>query len=297
MREALNFGKITDFGKTAADYGRYRAGFPAAFFDRLATLGIGRKGQRVLDLGTGTGTVARGLASRGCQVTGVDKSSELIEEAKRLDAEAGVNVEYMVAPAEETRLPDASFDAVTAGQCWHWFERSRATREVRRLLVNDGSLGIAHFDWLPFGDNVVHRTEELIRKHNPKWNLGSAASSGTGLYPQWLMDVADAGCIGIETFSFDVDVPYSHEGWRGRIRASAGVGASLAPDAVERFDTELARILADRFPARVLQVPHRIWAVVCRSPVGAGATVQPLSRTLRCGVPCRPRRSGAGTRR
>ena len=42
MREALDFGKITDFGKTARDYGRYRAGFPDPFFERLAALGIGR---------------------------------------------------------------------------------------------------------------------------------------------------------------------------------------------------------------------------------------------------------------
>ena len=51
-----------DFGKTAQDYGRYRAGFPSALFDRLATFDIGTTGQRVLDLGTGTGTLARGFA-------------------------------------------------------------------------------------------------------------------------------------------------------------------------------------------------------------------------------------------
>jgi hypothetical protein len=44
-----------DFGRTAADYGRYRAGFPEALFDRLSRWGIGRPLQRVLDLGTGTG--------------------------------------------------------------------------------------------------------------------------------------------------------------------------------------------------------------------------------------------------
>src|SRR5262245_48677024 len=135
---ALNCNEVLmpiDFGKTAQDYGRYRAGFPPAFFDRVATYGIGLPGQRVLDLGTGTGPLARGFALRDCQVTGLDPSISLTEEAKRLDQEAGVSVRYVTAKAEQTGLPDASFDVVTAGQCWHWFDRPKAAQEVQRLLV------------------------------------------------------------------------------------------------------------------------------------------------------------------
>ncbi|MFI5352650.1 MAG: SAM-dependent methyltransferase, partial [Candidatus Binatales bacterium] len=61
-----------DFGKTACDYALYRAGFPDVLFERLAGFGIGRRGERILDLGTGTGTLGRGFARRGCDVTGLD---------------------------------------------------------------------------------------------------------------------------------------------------------------------------------------------------------------------------------
>jgi ubiquinone/menaquinone biosynthesis C-methylase UbiE len=71
-----------DFGKTAENYSRYRPVFPNAFFERLS--GIGRDSQRVLHLGTGTGSLARGFAARGCEVTGVDVSESMLEEAKRL---------------------------------------------------------------------------------------------------------------------------------------------------------------------------------------------------------------------
>ena len=91
-----------DFGKTAGDYGKYRAGFPAAFFDRISAFGIGEVGQRVLDLGTGTGTLARGFSRRGCEVTALDPAPALLEQAKRLDREVGVSVKYLVATAEET---------------------------------------------------------------------------------------------------------------------------------------------------------------------------------------------------
>jgi SAM-dependent methyltransferase len=251
-----------DFGKTAQDYGRYRAGFPPAFFDRVATFGVGIPGQRVLDLGTGTGTLARGFALRGCQVTGLDPSPSLTEEAKRLDQEAQVSVQYVTAKAEQTGLPDASFDVVTAGQCWHWFDRPKAAQEVRRLLVPNGQLVIAHFDWIPLPGNVVEATEKLIEHHNPEWK----GSGGRGLYARWLSDVAIGGFRDIETFSFDTFVPYSHEAWRGRIRASAGIAASLPPEQVTQFDAALQALLQERFPADPLAAHHRVFAVVCRAP-------------------------------
>ena len=54
-----------DFGKTAHDYGKHRAGFPEVLYTRLAENGIGERGQRIVDLGTGTGALGRGFARFG----------------------------------------------------------------------------------------------------------------------------------------------------------------------------------------------------------------------------------------
>ena len=251
-----------DFGKTASDYGAFRAGFPEALYDRLARFGIGKTGQRLLDLGTGTGALGRGFARRGCRVTGLDPSDALLSEAGRLDSEAGVVSEYVTARAERTGLPDHAFDVVTAGQCWHWFDRAAAAAEVRRLLAPSGALVIAHFDWIPLPGNVAEATERLIKHHNPDWVMGGS----TGVKRDWPADVAIAGFRDIEIFTFDEHTPYSHQAWRGRIRASAGVGASLSPDAVERFDEALAELLAERFPEDPLAVLHRCFALICRAP-------------------------------
>jgi hypothetical protein len=79
-------------------------------------------------------------------------------------------------------------------------------------------------------------------------------------------DVAAAGFVELESFSFDVPVLYSHEYWRGRVRDSAGIGNSLTPAQVQRFDEELARVLKERFPADPLSVPHRAFTIVGRTP-------------------------------
>jgi len=251
-----------DFGPTAADYARFRAGFPAELFERFAGMDIGLEGQRILDLGTGTGALARGFAARGAAVTAIDISDDMLAAARDLAAREGLTIETRRAGAEATGLPDNAVDVVTAGQCWHWFDRPAAAREARRVLLPGGRLAICHFDWIPLPGNVVAASERLIERHNPAWTLGG----GTGLYPDWPGDVAGAGFGGIETFSFDSAVPYTHTAWRGRIRASAGVGGSLPAAAVARFDAEHAEMLAEHFPGDPLGVPHRAFALVATAP-------------------------------
>lgn len=270
-----------DFGRTADDYARHRAGFPPELFARLASAGVGLPGQTVLDLGTGTGVVARELARAGCRVTGLDPSPELLAAARRLDGEAGVEIRYVEGTAEATGLPDATFDAATAAVCWHWFDADRAARETRRVLAPGGSLAIIHFDWIATPGSVAATTEELLRRFvppgrelarrlfltlarrlKPEWVEGE----GSGLHPDRLTTLTRAGFVALETFSFDVAIEYSHEAWRGRLRTHARLGASRPPRVVERFDRDLARLLASQHPDDPFAVPHRIFVVLGRTP-------------------------------
>ncbi len=251
-----------DFGLTANDYARHRAGFPESFFERIATFGIGLHGQAVVDLGTGTGTLARNFARRGCAVIGIDPAAKMLEQAKELSAAEGVKIDYRVATAEATGLPDESADVVSAGQCWHWFDGDAAAKECFRLLRPSGKIVIAHFDWIPLKGNVVEATEQLIQSYNPAWKLGG----GSGVYPLWPRHLAENGFLNLEIFTYDTFPVYSHEAWRGRIRASAGVGASLPAEKVSAFDAELADILRTRFPDDPLPIHHRVFALIGQKP-------------------------------
>src|SRR5579871_3963363 len=258
---------MVDFGRTASDYARYRTGFPDRFYDLLFSGRWIAAGSRVLDLGTGTGTIARALTKRGCNVVGLDPSREMLEAAKALDAAEKVDIDYVVATAEESGLPSDSFDAITAGTCWHWFDGRRAALEARRLLRPGARLIIASLDWISLQGNVVEAAEALIREYNPGWGNVSFALAVDPKYVQSIFgDLATADFTQIESFAFDFTVPYSHEAWLGRIRASAGVAASISPDQVERFNDAHRTILTRDFPAEPLQVPHRVFAVSGHAP-------------------------------
>jgi len=243
---------IVKWGNTAYDYAEYRLGFPNSLYDMIDADIVKLSGLRVLDLGTGTGTVARELAARGAVVTGIDLDSGMIERANLINP----SIDWKVSPAESIDFPDSTFDMIVAGQCWHWFDRSSVSTESWRLLKDGGKLVIMHYDWIPVNGNVVAATEELIKSHSPKWK----GHGGIGVYP-WCRDLDAMGFDSIRSFTYDEPAEYSHIAWRGRIRASAGVGGTLDDDEIARFDAALAKLLQNIEVDDPMPVPHRVFCV------------------------------------
>jgi len=249
-----------DFGQAARDYAQHRPGFPAAFFDHLKGLGIGVGAQCILDLGTGTGTLACGFAERGCDVVGLDPSPEMLAEAARTATEARLPVRWVKGWAEATGLPDAELDIVCAGQCWHWFDRPRAAAEVARVLRPGGRAVIAYFSYLPLPGTVGAATEELVLRYNPTWTW----AGHDGRHPAFAADLEGAGLTTPSVFDFVVPVTFTHAAWRGRIRACNGV-LTLPRETISSFDADLERLLRERFP-EPLVVEHRIFGLVAAKP-------------------------------
>lgn len=123
----------TSFGSVAADYAALRPGYPA---DAVAFL-LGPRPRRVLDLGAGTGLLTEVLLAAGHEVVAVDPAAEMLAQLRaRLP-----QVEAAVGDAEAIPLPDASVDAVVAGQAAHWFRPGEAAPELRRVLRPGGVVG------------------------------------------------------------------------------------------------------------------------------------------------------------
>ncbi len=254
-----------DFGRAALDYARHRAGFPDRFYDMLAARGIVPRAaaDRALDIATGTGTIARALARRGWRVDGIDRSAEMLAAARMLAREEGLRLDFQSAASEALPFSDGSFALATAGTCWHWFDRQRAAAEAWRVLAPGGHLVVAALEWSEQPGNVVEATCRLIAAHNRDWAIKTNASGFVFSFG-WADELAAQGFDIVARDSFAADIAYSHEAWRGRIRASAGVGASLSPDGVARFDADLATLLAEQFSEDPVIVPHEVMVIVTR---------------------------------
>jgi ubiquinone/menaquinone biosynthesis C-methylase UbiE len=130
--------------------------------NHLADLLEVRPGQRVLDVGCGTGTLALAVAERlgpGGEAIGVDASAEMVSRAARKSRRTHVNARFQVAAAQQLPFPDASFDAAASTLVLHHLpdsDRSAAILQMVRVIRPDGRLLIA--DVHPAGTPALART-------------------------------------------------------------------------------------------------------------------------------------------
>lgn len=134
---------------------------PAAHLVRFARIAAG---QRVLDVGCGTGPVAITAARAGAKVTGLDLSPALVERARQNARVAGVDVHFQEGDAEALPFADGSFDVVVS-QFGHMFapRPEVAVGHMLRVLVPGGRIAFA--TWPP--EHMVGRMFALTGRYLP----------------------------------------------------------------------------------------------------------------------------------
>jgi SAM-dependent methyltransferase len=253
--KALNWSAISQ------DYLQYRPGYPKQFFTLLRQLGIGLAGQHILDLGSGTGALAVPFARQGARVTAVDPSEGQLRAQKADARRHGIKIKFKVASAEKTGLPDHSFDAITASMCWTYFEIKKMKLEVPRLLRPGGLLLVSSLIW-DRHEGIVGHTHKLIAKYNPEARL-TRRRWDADVVPKWSQN-----WLRLKTFhEFRVNIPFSRESWRGRIRACRWIGAALGREQTEAFDREHEALLG-RIALTKFAIPHRITIRIFETDVG-----------------------------
>ena len=246
----IDDGKAFDWGKTSAEYAKFRDIYPPEFYQKIVDRGLCVAGQRVLDLGTGTGVLPRNMYKFGADWTGTDISPEQIEQAKLLAKAVGMKIDFRAVPTEAlSSQPDFekdAFDVITACQCFWYFDHEKVMPLLADLLKPNGKLVILYMAWLPEEDEIAGQSEKMILKYSPKWS-----GAGEHRHEIWVPEVAYKYFEKEAHEEYDLKVPFTKEAWHGRIKASRGIGASLSPQELERWDKEhrelLDRIAPDKF--------------------------------------------------
>ena len=173
----IDDGKAFDWGRTSAEYARYRDIYPEEFYRKIVELGLCIDGQKVLDLGTGTGVLPRNMYRFGAKWLGTDISPEQIEQAKILSAKEGMDIDYMAVSAEDIDFPEGSFDVVTACQCFWYFDHETLMPKLSYLLKDSGKILVLFMSWLPSED--PHISFSILRiTVNTGWMFLLAGNPG-----------------------------------------------------------------------------------------------------------------------
>jgi SAM-dependent methyltransferase len=152
------------FSSLAARYADFRPRYPKELFAYLASLCAAR--ELAWDCACGSGQATIDLAAHFKKVIATDASAQQIAAAS-----PATNIEYRVAPAESSELPDASADLITVAQALHWFKVDAFCAEAKRVLKPNAIIavwlyGATHID----GDAVDELAQDYhYNRIGPYW--------------------------------------------------------------------------------------------------------------------------------
>lgn len=250
--DSIDNGKQFDWGKTSENYAKYRDIYPQAFYDKILSCQVGCEGQKILDIGTGTGVVPRNMYRYGAKWIGADIAENQIAQAKRLALENNMDIEFFVSSAEEIDFPEKSFDAITACQCIWYPDHKILAPNIAKMLKTGGKFLILYMGWLPFENEIAAKSEEIILKYNPTWT-GCNDTRHHVWVPDEYLDYFDVAM----QEEFDAKVPFTRESWHGRMRACRGVEASMPADVLAKWDEE-HRAMLEKYANEKFEILHYI---------------------------------------
>ncbi|MEV7190446.1 class I SAM-dependent methyltransferase [Streptomyces sp. NPDC093510] len=218
------------FGADAERYDRARPRYPDALVRRVVAAA---PGPAVLDVGCGTGIAARQFMAAGCSVLGVEPDERMADFARRL----GVSVE--AAAFEAWEPAGREFDAVVAGQAWHWVDPVAGAAKAARVLRPGGSLVLF---WNvpeppPAVTEAFAEAYERVAPGSPLDVRAAPRRARDGSGP--LLSRAADGIRAADAFDtperwhFDWETAYTRDAWLDQLPTQGSL-TTLPPDAVSQ---------------------------------------------------------------
>jgi SAM-dependent methyltransferase len=164
---ARSYGNL--FNEVAVEYDRSRPAYPDALVDQACKVAHIGEGDRVLEVGCGTGQLTRSLLARGLRVTALEPGDQLIRIAEENLKDAG-DVDLVHARFEDTRLPRESYEAVFSASAIHWVDPDLGWRKIADALTPSGTLALIQYfglqEWRSVDDQEALLS--VLRRHAPE---------------------------------------------------------------------------------------------------------------------------------
>jgi SAM-dependent methyltransferase len=158
------------FDQVAATYAAARPDYPEALIDDvLADAGL-QPGERILEIGCGSGQATKSFARRGCAIVAIDPGAALLREARESLA-AFPAVELVEAGFEAWPAKEGAFRLVVAAQAWHWVSPELRFAKAAQVLSPGGSLAV--FGNVPVGlpAPLLEDFRQIYLRHTGRWGL------------------------------------------------------------------------------------------------------------------------------
>ena len=233
---ARSYGKV--FNEVAVEYDRNRPTYPDALVDQACEVaGIG-DGNRVLEIGCGTGQLTRSLLARGLRVTALEPGDQLIGVAEQNLKGAG-DVELVHARLEDVQLPRERYQAVFSASAIHWVDPDLSWRKIADALAPGGTLALIQYFGLQDRRSADDQEALLWALRRHAWEVAATWPTYRDLddtiagVQERRRNVADAwGWLG----SYDIGRDYAADLFED-------LQLTTAPTLIERSADELSALL------------------------------------------------------
>jgi ubiquinone/menaquinone biosynthesis C-methylase UbiE len=146
------------FQGMAAQYERYRLGYPDRLIRRVVDLAGLKAGDAVLDLGCGTGMLAIPFARMGMMVTAMDPEPDMLAAAQDAADAAGVSVTCVLGSSYDLTPEMGPFRLVAMGRSFHWMDGAATLAMLDRIVTPDGGVAFFHDAHPPVAENAWFKT-------------------------------------------------------------------------------------------------------------------------------------------
>jgi ubiquinone/menaquinone biosynthesis C-methylase UbiE len=260
------------FAGTVAYYDRYRLAFPDRLIQRVTGLAGLKPGDKVLDLGCGTGMLAIAFARAGMAVTAMDPEAQMLEAARAAAQTAGVTVTWALGGSEDLKPGMGPFRLAVLGRSFHWMDRTAALAMLEQVvtegiaLFHDAHPPVAENGWFEVLCDIQKKYRARSTEKSSEKSSEKSQEKSKGGHRRYEPFLFASAFRQIDTLSVTIRQALSLEDILGRAFSMPASSPQRLGAAKDAFTSRLSAALRELSPdGKFIEVVELV-AVLARRP-------------------------------